>query len=61
MISLTQSLWIRRIARVLGRLSVHQYQNIDVLMDVAHNAESVRALSSDFVRLRCLARRERSL
>ncbi len=29
---------------VPGRLSMLQYQNIDVLMDVAHNAESVRAL-----------------
>ena len=44
-ISLTQSLLesTHRIG-VPGRLSMHQYQNIDVLMDVAHNAESVRAL-----------------
>ena len=44
-ISLTQSLLdsTNRIG-VPGRLSRHQYQNVDVLMDVAHNAESVRAL-----------------
>ena len=44
-ISLTQSLLesTHRIG-VPGRLSMHQYQNIDVLMDVAHNAESVLAL-----------------
>ena len=44
-ISLTQSLLdsTNRIG-VPGRLSRHQYQNVDVLMDVAHNAESVQAL-----------------
>ncbi len=45
LISLTQSLLdsIYPIS-VPGRLSVHRYQNIDLLMDVAHNVESVRAL-----------------
>ena len=44
-ISLTQSLLdsTHRIG-VPGRLSMHQYQNVDVLMDVAHNADSVREL-----------------
>ncbi|MAV68778.1 MAG: hypothetical protein CBC82_09835 [Cellvibrionales bacterium TMED122] len=44
-IALTQSLLdlTNRIG-VPGRHSRHQYQNIDVLMDVAHNVESVRAL-----------------
>ncbi|MCH1610191.1 MAG: bifunctional folylpolyglutamate synthase/dihydrofolate synthase [Luminiphilus sp.] len=44
-IALTQSLLdsTNRIG-VPGRHSMHQCQNIDVLMDVAHNVESVRAL-----------------
>ena len=45
MISLTQSLLdSTHCIGVPGRLSRHQYQNVDVLMDVAHNVESVRAL-----------------
>jgi len=44
-ISLTQSLLdSTHCIGVPGRLSRHQYQNVDVLMDVAHNVESVRAL-----------------
>ncbi|GIR83156.1 MAG: hypothetical protein CM15mP84_09040 [Cellvibrionales bacterium] len=43
--------WIRRRIGVPGRLSRHQYQNVDVLMDVAHNAESCGHWSSDFVPL----------
>ena len=45
MISLTQSLLdSTNLIGVPGRLSMHKYQNIDVLMDVAHNVESVRVL-----------------
>ena len=44
-ISLTQSLLdSTNLIGVPGRLSMHKYQNIDVLMDVAHNVESVRVL-----------------
>ena len=44
-ISLTQSLLDSTdLIGVPGRLSTHKYQNIDVLMDVAHNVESVRVL-----------------